>query len=75
MFSQTLAHGNSNNEIRQTDEEGRKIGVSTARSKEGTKERSADCLSLPNQNTVLINIIWYYFTRYGKSTMKKNGLK
>ena len=35
------------------------------RSKAGTKERRFDGLSLPNQNT-LINIIWYYFTRYGK---------
>ena len=32
----------------------------------GTKERSPDNLSLPKQNTILINIKWYYFTRYGK---------
>ena len=32
----------------------------------GTKERSPDSLSVPNQNTILINIKWYYFTRYGK---------
>ena len=32
----------------------------------GTKERSPDCLSLPNQNTILMNIKLYYFTRYGK---------
>ena len=32
----------------------------------GTKDRSPDSLSLPNQNTILINIKWYYFTRYGK---------
>ena len=23
-------------------------------------------ISQPNQNTILINIKWYYFTRYGK---------
>ena len=23
-------------------------------------------LSIPNQNTILINIIWYYFIRYEK---------
>ena len=51
------------------------------KSTEGTKERSPDSLSLPNQNTILINIKWYYFTRYGKKyneiqlTKKQNGLK
>ena len=55
-----------------TDEEGNRRGVSMERSKAGTKERCPDCLSLPYQNTTLINIIWYYFTRYGKSTMKLN---
>ena len=38
----------------------------------GTNKRSPDGLSLPNQNTILINIKWYYFTRYGKNTMKFN---
>ena len=42
------------------------------RSKAGTKERRPEVLYLPNQNTILMNIIWYYFTRYGKSTMKFN---
>ena len=32
----------------------------------GTKERSPDCLSLPSQNTILINVKWYYFMRHGK---------
>ena len=32
----------------------------------GTNKRSPDGLSLPNYNTILINIKWYYFTRYGK---------
>ena len=37
------------------------------RSKEGTKEKiSHDGLNYPNQNTILRNIIWYYFTRFAK---------
>ena len=40
-----------------TDKEGKKRGVSMNRSKPGIKERSPDGISLPNQNTVLINII------------------
>ena len=36
------------------------------RNKVGTKERSPDSLSIPNQNEILINIKLYYFTRYGK---------
>ena len=75
MFSQTLAHGNSKNEIRHTDEEGKKRGVSMERSKAGTKERRPDGLSLPNQNTILINIIWYYFPRFGKSTINSINKK
>ena len=46
--------------------DGKKRGVSMK------KVRSPDSLSLPNQNTILINIKWYYFTRYGKNTMKFN---
>ena len=42
------------------------------KSKAVSKERSPDSLSLPNQNTILINIKWYYFTKYGKNTMKFN---
>ena len=37
-----------------------------------SKEISPDGLSLLNQNTILINITWYYFIRYGKSKMKFN---
>ena len=49
-------------------------------SKAGTNIRSPDGLSQPNQNTILINIIQYYFIRNGKGTMKfinkkQNGLK
>ena len=35
------------------------------RSKEGTEERSSNSISLTNQNIILINIIWYYVTKYG----------
>ena len=42
------------------------------RSKAGKKERSPDGQSLPNQNTILINIIWYYFKSRGRSTIKFN---
>ena len=41
-------------------------------SKAGTNERSPGGLSLPNQNTLLINIIWYYLKIYTKSTMTFN---
>ena len=52
MFSQTVAHGNSKNEIdKETDEEGKKRGVNMERSKAGMRERSHDGLSLINQNT------------------------
>ena len=55
------------------DEEGKKRDVSMERSKAGsTKERCSDGLSLPNQNMILIHIIWYYFKRYVKNTMKFN---
>ena len=59
VFSQTLAHGNSKNEIRQRDrrrhtEERRECGKSTA----GTNKRSPDGLSHPNRNTIIINKIW-----------------
>ena len=42
------------------------------RRKAGTKEISNDGLFLTNQNTTLMKIIWYYFTRYGKSIKKFN---
>ena len=52
-------------------EKDKKRGVSMERiTKAGTKEKSPDSQSLPNQNTILINIIYYYFPRYGKSTME-----
>ena len=37
-----------------TDEDEKKIGVSMEKSKVGTKERSPDSLSQPNQNTIII---------------------
>ena len=58
------------NSEKETDEEGKKRGAGMERSKTDTIEISPDGLSQPNQNTMLINIIWYYFKRYGKSTMK-----
>ena len=59
MFSQTLALGNSKNEIRQSNrKDGKKREVSMARSKAGTEEKiSPDGLNYPNQNTKIINII------------------
>ena len=46
MVSQTLAHGNSKNEIRQKTEEGKKRVVNMKRSKAGMKEnRSHDGLN------------------------------
>ena len=60
MFSQTLAHGNSRSEIRQSNRRsiGKKRGASMERSREGTKEkRSPDALNYANKNTTLIIII------------------
>ena len=57
---------------KETDEDGKKRGLSMERSKAGTNKRSPDGLSHPNQNTIIINKIWEYFMRNGKSTMKFN---
>ena len=38
------------------------------RSKVGTKNISPDDFSLPIQNTIIINIIWKFFIRYGKKS-------
>ena len=48
VFSQTLEHGNSNNEIRQeTEEEGKERGVNMERSTAGTKKvRCRECNTL-----------------------------
>ena len=54
---------------RQTKKVRREAWVYIERSKAGTQERSPDGLSLPNQNTILIDIAWYW---YGKSKMKFN---
>ena len=64
MYSQTLANGNSKNEIdKETDEEDKKRGVSMEKRKVGIKEkRSLDGLNYPNQNAIIIiNIIYSYF--------------
>ena len=66
VFSQTLAHGICKNERKnETDEVGKKRGVSMETSKAGTKERSPGGLSLPNKNKKRIKIK-LYFKRYGK---------
>ena len=69
MFSLTLTHGNSKNEIR-TNEESKKRGVSMEKSKAGTKKIIPDGLSLPDHNAIIINIIRLYGIRCGKSRMK-----
>ena len=48
--------------------------MSMERSKTG-KKKSPDGLSHPNQNTIIINIMWLYFIRNGKSTKKFNEEK
>ena len=54
----TSVFSNRKNEIRQKKEDGKKRGVSIERSKAGKKTKSPDGLSHPNQNTIIINIIW-----------------
>ena len=43
---------------KETDEDGKKRGVSMERSKAGTNKRSPEGVSHPNQNTIIINKIW-----------------
>ena len=40
------------------DEDAQKRGVSMEKSTAGTNKRSPDGLSHPNENTIIINIIW-----------------
>ena len=42
----------------ETDEDTQKRGVSMEKSTAGTNKISPDGLSHPNQNTIIINIIW-----------------
>ena len=44
-------------ERKETEVEGKKRGVSMERCKAGTKKRSPDNLSHPDQNTIIIDII------------------
>ena len=48
------------------------------KSKAGTKERSLESLSLPNRNTILLNIKWYYFykiwKKYNEIQLTKNKM-
>ena len=43
---------------KETDEDGKKRGVSMESSKAGTNKRSPDGLSHSNQYTIIINKIW-----------------
>ena len=50
--------------------------MSIERSKAGTKEKiSLDGINHPDQNTILINIVWYYIYKTWKNTMKFNSQK
>ena len=40
------------------------------RSKAGTEKKSSDGLNYSNQNTILINMMWYYFIIYGNVVIK-----
>ena len=54
-----LVHGNRKNEIRQRNRRMLEKDESMEKSKAGTKEkRSPDVLNYPNQNTIIINIIY-----------------
>ena len=70
MFFQTLAHGNSKNEIRQRDRRKRL----EERREYGKKYNGHERREVPTAYHYLIKIqyqyiIWYYFDRYGKSTI------
>ena len=53
---------------KETDEEGKKRGLSMERSKAGTK-KSSNSLSQHNKNKIIIRIK-YYFIRYGKGAIQ-----
>ena len=47
------------------------------RNEAGTKERNADCQSLPNQNTMLINIMVLFYKiwkKYNEIQLTKNKM-
>ena len=68
-FPKTLAHGTARMKSdKETDDDGNRRGVSMKRRKAVRKK--SDCLSLHNQNAIIINIICLYFIRYGKSSIK-----
>ena len=50
--------GTARTKYKETDEDGKKRGVSIERNKAGTNKRSPDGLSHPNENTIIINKIW-----------------
>ena len=63
---------NSRNEKRQRNRRMYAVGRKYGKKQSGHEKRSPDGLSLPNQNAILMNIIWYYCIRYGKIEMKFN---
>ena len=70
-FPQTLAHGNSKNEIRQRNRRRRSEESREYRKKQSghEKKRSPDGLSHPNRNIIIINKILEYFIK--KKYIKK----
>ena len=58
-FPKHLRMGTARMKEDKETEEGTKIGVSVERSTAGSKnKRSPDCLSLPDQNTIIIKKMW-----------------
>ena len=63
VFSQTLAHAWEQQEWNKTMRQTKTVKSEAwvwKKSKAGTKERSPDRISLPNQNTIFINMKGYY---------------
>ena len=72
IFPNTHAWEQQERNNKETDEEGKKRGVIIERSKAGTKNRSPDGVSHPNQNIKIINKELQHSIRYGKSKIKFN---
>ena len=72
VFPNTHVFENRKMKPEKETEEGTQRGASMGRNTAGSKnKRSPDRLSLPDQNTIMINII-LYFLRNGKNIMKFN---
>ena len=64
--SPELAHGNGErNQINKQTKKAR-IEARVLKKQSGHEENKSDSLSLPNQNAIIINIIWQYFIKYVK---------